>query len=117
MRFELFIAARDLRAKRRQAVEGVITAISVGGVAAARASRNIAAADQRMVGDLLQSVKVGSAESLEPVGSAEPQVSDARPGAPDSVALPPIVIGHDLAETIGAGVEDTVWVTSPQGEL
>ena len=29
MRFELFIAARYLRAKRRQAVVGVITAISV----------------------------------------------------------------------------------------
>ena len=34
MRFELFIAARYLRAKRRQAVIGVITAISVAGVAA-----------------------------------------------------------------------------------
>jgi len=193
MRFELFIAARYLRAKRRQAVVGVITAISVVGVAAGVASLIIALAittgmrrdlqerlvgstahvalmrvagdgirdwrpllarlrtlphvtaaapglygqvlisrgarsgggliegiipaDQRMVGDLLQSVKVGSAESLEPVGSAETQVSDARPGAPDSVALPPIVIGQDLAETIGAGVGDTVWVTSPQGEL
>jgi lipoprotein-releasing system permease protein len=27
------------------------------------------------------------------------------------------VVGQDLAETIGAGVGDTVWVTSPQGEL
>ena len=34
MRFEFFIAARYLRAKRRQAVIGVITAISVVGVAA-----------------------------------------------------------------------------------
>ena len=38
MRFELFIAARYLRAKRRQAVIGVITAISVLGVAAGVAS-------------------------------------------------------------------------------
>ena len=38
MRFELFIAARYLRAKRRQAVVGVITAISVIGVAAGVAS-------------------------------------------------------------------------------
>ncbi len=44
-------------------------------------------------------------------------------GAPGSVpgsaaqALPPIVIGQDLAETIGAGVGDTVQVISPQGEL
>ena len=34
MRFELFIATRYLRAKRRQAVIGVITAISIIGVAA-----------------------------------------------------------------------------------
>src|SRR5580704_8580755 len=44
MRFELFIAARYLRAKRRQAVVGVITAISVVGVAAGVASLIIALA-------------------------------------------------------------------------
>ena len=44
MRFELFIAARYLRAKRRQAVVGVITAISVAGVAAGVASLIIALA-------------------------------------------------------------------------
>src|SRR6202035_1013263 len=44
MRFELFIAARYLRAKRRQAVVGVITAISVIGVAAGVASLIIALA-------------------------------------------------------------------------
>ena len=44
MRFELFIAARYLRAKRRQAVIGVITAISVIGVAAGVASLIIALA-------------------------------------------------------------------------
>ena len=32
-------------------------------------------------------------------------------------ALPPMVIGNDLAETLGAQVGDTVLVTSPQGEL
>ncbi len=50
----------------------------------------------------------------------ETQVSDARPGAPDSMTgqeLPPIVIGQDLAETLGAQVGDKVLVTSPQGEL
>lgn len=31
--------------------------------------------------------------------------------------VPPIVIGQDLSETIGAKVGDTVLVTSPQGEL
>ena len=44
MRFELFIAARYLRAKRRQAVIGVITVISVIGVAAGVASLIIALA-------------------------------------------------------------------------
>jgi lipoprotein-releasing system permease protein len=44
MRFELFIAARYLRAKRRQAVVGAITAISVAGVAVGVASLIIALA-------------------------------------------------------------------------
>ena len=44
MRFELFIAARYLRAKRRQAVIGVITGISILGVAAGVASLIVALA-------------------------------------------------------------------------
>ncbi|PYY05290.1 MAG: permease [Acidobacteria bacterium] len=44
MSFELFIAARYLRAKRRQAVIGVVTAISIVGVAAGVASLIIALA-------------------------------------------------------------------------
>ena len=44
MRFEIFVAARYLRAKRRQAVVGVITAISVAGVAVGVASLIIALA-------------------------------------------------------------------------
>jgi lipoprotein-releasing system permease protein len=185
MRFEFFIAARYLRAKRRQAVVGVITAISVIGVAAGVASLIIALAitngmrkdlqerlvgstahvmllrvagdgikdwrpllarlralphvtaaapglyeqvlisrgarsegalingiipaDQRTVGDLLQTMVAGSAAPLEPVAE----------GAAKSTPLtmPSIVIGKDLAETIGAGVGDTVQVISPQGEL
>jgi len=192
MRFELFIAARYLRAKRRQAVVGVITLISVIGVAAGVASLIIALAitngmrrdlqerlvgstahvmlmrvsadgmrdwrpllerlrglphvtaaapalyeevlisrgaksagalvdgivpaDQRTVSDLLQSVKKGSAEDLEPKSSesASQQVSGDVAAAQ---AVPPIVIGKDLAESIGADVGDTVLVTSPQGEL
>ena len=177
MRFELFIAARYLRAKRRQAVVGVITAISVVGVAAGVASlivalaitngmrrdlqsrllgstahvdlmrvaadgirdwkpllermrklphvtaaapglygqvlissgprsgggliKGVVPADERTVSDLLQSVKTGSAADLD-------QTSSARM---------PIILGSDLAETIGAKVGDTVLVTSPQGEL
>ncbi len=44
MRFELFIAARYLRAKRRQAVVGVVTAISIAGVTAGVAALIIALA-------------------------------------------------------------------------
>ena len=44
MTFELFIAARYLRAKRRQAVIGVVTAISIIGVAAGVASLIVALA-------------------------------------------------------------------------
>jgi lipoprotein-releasing system permease protein len=195
MRFELFIAARYLRARRRQAVVGVITAISVVGVAAGVASliialaitngmkrdlqerlvgstahvdlmriagdgmrdwrpllarlralphvtaaapglyeqvlisrgahsggalvEGIVPAEQRTVSDVLQTIVAGSAQPLEPAPqqgseSASPQVSDAERAAG---ALPPIVIGSDLAENVGAQVGDTVLVTSPQGEL
>jgi lipoprotein-releasing system permease protein len=200
MRFELFIAARYLRAKRRQAVVGVITAISVIGVAAGVASliialaitngmrrdlqerlvgstshvdlmrvagdgirdwrsllarlrevphvvaaapglygqvlisrgarsgggliKGVIPADEKTVGNLLQSVAQGSAAALEPVtGNVEARVPKSERGAPNSVAVasaqavPPIVIGQDLAETIGARVGDGVLVTSPQGEL
>jgi len=198
MRFELFIAARYLRAKRRQAVVGVITAISVIGVAAGVASLIIAlaitngmrrdlqdrllgstahvelmriAADgirdwqpllerlrkvphvtaaapglygqvlisrgarsggalikgiipeyERTVSDLLQGLKSGSAAALEPeaVGSKLLPMStheDHKQGELVFKPMPPIVIGNDLAETIGAKVGDTVLVTSPQGEL
>ena len=44
MRFELFLAARYLKAKRRQAVVGVVTAISIAGVAAGVAALIIALA-------------------------------------------------------------------------
>ena len=181
MRFEFFIAARYLRAKRRQAVIGVITAISVIGVAAGVASLVIALAitngmkrdlqerllgstahvdlmrvaadgmrdwrpllarlsalphvvsaapgmygqvlisrnarsgaglikgilpdEERRVSDLLQAIKLGGAASLEPAGASAIN------------AMPPIVIGKEMAETLGATVGDTVLVTSPQGEL
>jgi lipoprotein-releasing system permease protein len=196
MRFELFIAARYLRAKRRQAVVGVITVISVVGVAAGVASLIIALAitngmqkdlqarlvgstahvelmrvkadgirdwrpllkklrklphvtaaapglygqvlishgarsggalikgilprDEKTVGDLLQSMVQGSAKELEPVAPVEAHVPEAGQGAPDLApvqAVPPIVIGKDMAETIGASTGDEVLVTSPQGEL
>jgi lipoprotein-releasing system permease protein len=192
MRFELFIAARYLRAKRRQAVVGVITVISVIGVAAGVASlilalaitngmrrdlqdrllgstahvdlmrvaadgirdwrplverlrkvphvtaaapglygqvlisrgarsggaliKGVIPADERTVGDLLQKVNEGSPQALEPADESNNQRGGEGQGQATQ-ALPPIVIGKDLAETIGAKVGDTVLVTSPQGEL
>ena len=189
MRFELFVAARYLRAKRRQAVVGVITAISVIGVAAGVASliialaitngmrrdlqerlvgstshvdlmriagdgikdwrpllerlrkmphvvaaapglyeqvlvsraqrsagalvKGIIPADERTVGDLLQHLVAGSAEALEPESTGS--IEGRQPA--DFVAIPPIVIGQDMAETLGVKVGDGVQVISPQGEL
>ncbi|HEY3929305.1 MAG TPA: FtsX-like permease family protein [Candidatus Koribacter sp.] len=60
MRFELFIATRYLRAKRRQAVIGVITAISIVGVAAGVASLIIALAINNGFRSDLQSRLLGS---------------------------------------------------------
>jgi lipoprotein-releasing system permease protein len=183
MRFELFVAARYLRAKRRQAVIGVVTLISVVGVAAGVASliialaitngmrrdlearllgstahvdlmrvsadgirdwrpllnrlrtlphvtaaapglygqvlisrgarsgggliKGVIPAEEETVSDLLQSVKIGSSDALRPM----------VPSVDGPPSTPPIVIGKDLAETLGASVGDTVLVTSPQGDL
>jgi lipoprotein-releasing system permease protein len=235
MRFELFIARRYLRAKRRQAFIGIITGISIVGVAAGVASLVVALAInngfrqdlqqrllgstshisllrvaddgikdwpalmerlakqphvvaaapaifeqvlisrgprargavlkgmipkyERQVGDLLSSVKQGSAAALEqsssrPADSSGPTDSSgmenlageapaATPAAaaqatstakskaasdddsPDDLAgvqarvaaMPPIVLGKDMAESLGATVGSVVLVTSPQGEL
>jgi lipoprotein-releasing system permease protein len=226
--FELFIAARYLRAKRRQAVIGVITAISVIGVTAGVASLVIALAInngfrqdlqarllgstadvqlmrvesdgipewralvqrlshephvkaaspaiyeqvlisrgarasggylkgvvpryERRVSELLQSVKMGSADALneqpassnEQPGAGEQRAAEneRRPGTdPSKSAIrnqkseianpadslhdiqqrvsgyPPIVLGKDMADQLGATVGSIVLVTSPQGEL
>ena len=196
MRFELFVAARYLRARRRQAVVGLITVISVVGVAAGVAAliialaitngmrrdlqqrlvgstahvqlmrtagdgishwqplmarlaavphvtavapglygqvlisrgarsggaliKGIVPADEATVGNLLQSVNEGSAAELAP-SSVGSQVPGSGPGAPysspASQLAPPLVIGHELAVTLGAEVGDSLLVTSPQGEL
>jgi lipoprotein-releasing system permease protein len=249
MRFELFIASRYLRAKRRQAFIGIITAISIAGVAAGVASLIVALAVnngfrqdlqarllgstahisllrvesdgipnwrpllaklehephvmaaapaiyeqvlisrgprargavlkgmlpryERKVSDLLQTVTLGSTADLDenqpstptppasqnstaapasspavrsgvppaaPAGAsnanptataaektarATQSASPARSTSPDTLggvyarvaAMPPIILGKDLAEGIGATVSSVVLVTSPQGEL
>jgi lipoprotein-releasing system permease protein len=219
MRFELFVATRYLRAKRRQAFIGIITAISIAGVAAGVASLIVALAVnngfrqdlqarllgstshisllrvqsdgirdwhplldklekephvlgaapaiyeqvlisrgprargavlkgmlpryERKVSDLLQTVTAGSsaaldesstvsADHVEPglspgLDGAEPRprTNTSQPPSPDDLAgvaqrvaaMPPIILGTDLAEGVGATVGSVVLVTSPQGEL
>ena len=70
--------------------------------------KGILPADKASVGNLLQSVNEGSAKELAP---------DTSGAAPGSELAPPLVIGHELALTLGAQVGDTLLVTSPQGEL
>ena len=231
MRFELFIATRYLRAKRRQAFIGIITGISIVGVAAGVASLIVALAinngfrqdlqerligstshisllriaddgikdwppliarlskqphvvaaapaifeqvlisrgprargavlkgmiptDERKVGDLLSTIKEGSATALEEpdkdhaeettdgagtdrvgtdafgslpsAGSRGPTSKASTPTTtpPDSLAdvharvaaMPPVILGKDMADNLGATVGSVVLVTSPQGEL
>jgi len=184
MTFELFVAARYLKAKRRQAVVGVVTTISVAGVAAGVAALIIALAitngmrrelqdrllgstahvqlmrteadgirywrpllerlrhlphvtaaspglyeqvlvargardggaliegilpdDEMTVSDLLKTATPGSVQALQP----QPQPESGAPGD-----LPPILLGNELAETVGAVIGDKVTLISPQGEM
>src|ERR1700678_1882332 len=225
MRFELFVATRYLRAKRRQAFIGVITAISVLGVAAGVASLIVALAVnngfrqdlqarllgstadisllraesdgirdwrplleniskqphiiaaapaiyeqvlisrgprargavlkgmlpqyERKVSELLNSVTMGSAAALDEasvggsqeisskakttataadkhaLSEAEGSVRSTQTESPDDLAgvqqrvaaMPPIILGKDMADELGATVGSVVLVTSPQGEL
>jgi lipoprotein-releasing system permease protein len=220
MRFELFVATRYLRAKRRQAFIGIITGISVLGVAAGVASLIVALAInngfrqdlqarllgstahisllrvesdgirdwrplleklskqlhvvaaapaiyeqvlisrgprargavlkgmlpqyERKVSDLLNSVALGSAAALEEepaAGTGDSSAAGSRTNAnptaadksvrstqaesPDDLsgvqqrvaAMPPIILGKDMAEELGATLGSVVLVTSPQGEL
>jgi lipoprotein-releasing system permease protein len=184
MRFELYVAARYLRAKRRQAVVGVVTAISVAGVTAGVAALIIALAittgmrrdlqdklvgftadiqlmqaedrgisdwrpllsrlkqiphvvaaspglfeqvlvargprdggaliegifpdDEKTVSNLLSTASPGAVQALEPQPESASTQND---------AIPPIVLGSDLAQTVGAEVGDSVMIISPQGEM
>src|ERR1017187_1892616 len=79
MRFELFIAARYLRAKRRQAVVGVITLISVIGVMAGVASLIIALAITNGMRRDLQEKLVGSTAHVMLMRTAGDGIRDWRP--------------------------------------
>src|SRR6201996_5676734 len=64
MQFELFVAARYLRAKRRQAVIGIITVISIIGVAAGVASLIISLAINNGFRQDLQNRLLGSTSHI-----------------------------------------------------
>ncbi len=82
---------------------------------------------ERKVSDLLSSVTSGSAEALAdaatgtagvPSTGSETQSPNALEAVQQRVAsMPPIVLGKDMADDLGATVGSVVLVTSPQGEL
>src|SRR5580704_16172430 len=102
MRFEFFIAARYLRAKRRQAVVGVITAISVIGVAAGVAALIIALAITNGMRRDLQERLVGSTSHVDLMRVAGDGIRDWRPllerlrKVPHVVAAAPGLYGQVL---------------------
>ena len=78
----------------------------------------IVPADEAKVSDLLSTVTEGSVAPLEPSAQdAFPATFESSAGADRNQAVPPIVIGFDLANSLDAKVGSTVLVTSPQGEL
>jgi lipoprotein-releasing system permease protein len=201
MRFELFVALRYLRAKRRQAAISVITIISVVGVMAGVCALVVALAinngfreelESRLLGataninllrsandgiphyeeladrlsrlphvqaaapalyeevlassrsraqgvvlkgvdperevrvaDLLKHITEGSIEGLSVRSQTNEGGAGLKPGATTTgaagtAALPatdPIVIGKELAKSLGVFVGDTILITSPQGTL
>src|SRR5689334_24891371 len=79
MRFELFVASRYLRAKRRQAVIGVITGISVAGVAAGVASLIVALAINNGFRQDLQNRLLGSTAHISLMRVQSDGIQDWRP--------------------------------------
>jgi lipoprotein-releasing system permease protein len=79
MRFEFFIATRYLRAKRRQAVIGVITGISIAGVAAGVASLVVALAINNGFRQDLQNRLLGSTSHINLLRVESDGIKDWRP--------------------------------------
>ena len=79
MRFELFVASRYLRAKRRQAVIGVITGISIAGVAAGVASLVVALAINNGFRQDLQDRLLGSSSHINLLRIQSDGISNWRP--------------------------------------
>jgi lipoprotein-releasing system permease protein len=79
LRFEFFIATRYLRAKRRQAVIGVITGISIAGVAAGVASLVVALAINNGFRQDLQNRLLGSTSHINLLRIESDGIKDWRP--------------------------------------
>lgn len=177
MSFELFVALKYLRARRRQAVISIITVISVLGVVAGVAALVIALAINNGFRDELEQKLLGATANINLIRSQndgirnyqalatqlakEPHVMADAPALYEEVLVSshqraqgiilkgvvpqeevkvgdllrrlkegsladlsktypdadPIIIGKELAKSLGAFVGDTLLVTSPQGYL
>src|SRR6516164_4691752 len=93
MQFELFVAARYLRAKRRQAVIGVITVISIVGVAAGVASLIIALAVNNGFRQELQDRLLGSSSHINLMRIEADGIRNWRPLLSELVKQPHVVAG------------------------
>ncbi|HEX3351335.1 MAG TPA: FtsX-like permease family protein [Terriglobales bacterium] len=91
MRFELFIATRYLRAKRRQAVIGIITGISIAGVAAGVASLVVALAINNGFRQDLQNRLLGSTSHINLLRIESDGIKNWRP-LMDRLARQPHVV-------------------------
>src|SRR5689334_16966123 len=91
MKFELFVATRYLRAKRRQAFIGVITGISIAGVAAGVASLVIALAINNGFRQDLQRRLLGSTSHVNLLRVQSDGISNWRPQM-DRLAETPHVV-------------------------
>ena len=96
--------------------------ISRGARAQGAVLKGIIPAEENKVGDLLNSVKIGSAAPLYSqdgqAATQAPSDSDQNPfSAKTTASLAPIVLGKDMADQLGATVGSVVTATSPQGEL
>src|ERR1051325_7737421 len=92
MRFELFVASRYLRAKRRQAVIGVITAISIVGVAAGVTSLIVALAINNGFRQDLQDRLLGSTSHVNILRTESDGIKDWQP-LMDKLSKQPHVVG------------------------
>src|ERR1700730_305635 len=91
MRFELFIARRYLRAKRRQAFIGIITGISIAGVAAGVASLIVALAINNGFRQDLQQRLLGSTSHISLMRVADDGIKD-WPAVLDRLSKQPHVV-------------------------